>query len=131
MSEFKGDERKLISLISTVIKAADKSSFISDLLESGELFAPLKLTTEEAYIFLKEIIIYEEAGIMCRVPDWWRKKSNSVGLSVKVGEKEPSNVGLSAILDFSPSLTIGNEEISEKELKEFLKMAEGLIQYKG
>lgn len=131
LSEFKGDERKLISLISTVIKAADKSSFISDLLESGELFAPLKLTTEEAYIFLKEIIIYEEAGIMCRVPDWWRKKSNSVGLSVKVGEKEPSNVGLSAILDFSPSLTIGNEEISEKELKEFLKMAEGLIQYKG
>ncbi|MDD3751946.1 MAG: DEAD/DEAH box helicase, partial [Tissierellia bacterium] len=62
---------------------------------------------------------------------WWRKKSNSVGLSVKVGEKEPSGVGLSAILDFSPSLTIGNEEISEKELKEFLKMAEGLIQYKG
>ena len=131
LSEFKGDERKLISLISTVIKAADKSSFISELLENGELFAPLKLTTEEAYIFLKEIVIYEEAGIMCRVPDWWRKKSNSVGLSVKVGEKEPSGVGLTAILDFSPSLTIGNEEISEKELKEFLKMAEGLIQYKG
>lgn len=131
LSEFKGDERKLISLISTVIKAADKSSFISDLLESGELFSPLKLTVEEAYIFLKEIVIYEEAGIMCRVPDWWRKKSNSVGLSVKVGEKEPSNMGLSAILDFSPSLTIGDEEISEKELKEFLKMAEGLIQYKG
>ena len=131
LSEFKGDERKLISLISTVIKAADKSSFISELLESGELFAPLKLTVEEAYIFLKEIVIYEEAGIMCRVPDWWRKKSNSVGLSVKMGEMEPSGVGLSAILDFSPTLTIGDEEISEKELKEFLKMAEGLIQYKG
>ena len=131
LSEFEGDERKLISLISTVIKAADKSSFISGLLESGELFSPLKLKAEEAYIVLKEIVIYEEAGIMCRVPDWWRKKSNSVGISVKVGEKEPSNVGLSAILDFSPILNIGNEEITKGELKEFLKMAEGLVQYKG
>jgi len=131
LSEFKGDEKKLISLISTVVKAAEKSAFISELLESGELFSPLKLTAEEAYIVLKEIVIYEEAGIMCRVPNWWHKKSNSIGLSVKVGEKEPSNVGLSAIMDFSPSLNIGNEAITESELKEFLKMAEGLVQYKG
>ncbi len=131
LSEFEGDEKKLISLISTVVKAAEKSSFITELLESGELFSPLKLTAEEAYIVLKEIVIYEEAGIMCRVPDWWRKKSNSIGLSVKVGEKEPSTVGLSAIIDFSPSLNVGNEAITEGELKEFLKMAEGLVQYKG
>lgn len=131
LSEFKGDERKLISLISTVIKAADKSSFITGLLESGELFSPLKLTIEEAYIVLKEIEIYEEAGIMCRVPNWWRKKSNSISISVKVGEKEPSKVGLSSIIDFSPSLILGGEEITQRELKEFLKMAEGLIQYKG
>jgi len=131
LSEFKGDERKLISLISTVVKAADKSSFISGLLESGELFSPLKLTTDEAYLVLKEIVIYEEAGIMCRVPDWWRKKSNSIGVSVKVGEKEPSTVGLSAIIDFSPSINVGGEDITENEIKEFLKMAEGLVQYKG
>ena len=131
LSEFKGDERKLISLISTVVKAADNSVFISGLLESGELFSPLKLTVEEAYTVLKEISIYEEAGIMCRVPDWWRKRSNAIGLSVKVGEKEPSKVGLMEIIDFSPSLKLGDEDITEKELREFLKMAEGLIQYKG
>lgn len=131
LSEFKGDDKKLISLISTVIKAADKSSFISGLLESGELFSPLKLNTEEAYLFLKEIVIYEEAGIMCRVPDWWRKKSNSVSVSVKVGEKEPAKVGLREIIDFSPTFKLGDEELTEKELKEFLNMAEGLIQYKG
>lgn len=131
LSEFNGDEKKLISLISTVIKAADKSSFISELLESGELFSPLKLTVDEAYLFLKEIEIYEEAGIMCRVPNWWRKKSNSVRISVKVGEKEPSKVSLSAIMDFSPSLNVAGENITERELREFLKMSEGLIQYKG
>ena len=113
------------------IDLSGKYSFISGLLESGELFSPLRLTAEEAYIVLKEIEIYEEAGIMCRVPDWWRKKSNSIGITMKVGEKEPSKIGLSAIMDFSPSLNLDGEEITEAELKEFLKMAEGLVKYKG
>ena len=44
LEEFDGDEKKLLSLISTVIKVAEKSNFISGLMESGELFAPLKFT---------------------------------------------------------------------------------------
>jgi SNF2 family DNA or RNA helicase len=131
LREFDGDEKKLLSLISTVIKAAEKSSFISELLESGELFAPLRLTAQEAYTVLKEIALYEEAGIMCRVPDWWRKSSNSIKISVAVGEKEPPKLGLGAIMDFSPTLKIGDEPLTENELKAFLEMAEGLVQYKG
>jgi non-specific serine/threonine protein kinase len=131
LAEFKGDEKKLLSLISTVIKAADQSVFISNMLESGELFSPSKLSSDEAHTFLKEIVIYEDAGIMCRVPDWWRKKNNSVRLSVTVGEKEPSKLGLEGIMDFHPTLTLGDEMISEQDLKAFLTMAEGLIQYKG
>lgn len=34
---------KLITLISTVIKVAESSKFISELLESGELFNPIKI----------------------------------------------------------------------------------------
>lgn len=131
LAEFEGDDRKLLALISTVIKAAEKSSFISDLLESGELFSPIKLEAEEAYTILKEIELYEEAGIMCRIPDWWRKKNNSIRLSVTVGEKEPSKLGLDAIMDFSPVLSIGDEKITEAELRAFLSMAEGLVPYKG
>lgn len=131
LAEFEGDEKKLLSLISTVIKAADQSAFISELLESGELFSPLKLSAEEAYTVLKEIAIYEKAGIMCRVPDWWRKKNNSIRLSVTVGEKPPSQVGLAAMMDFSPMLKVGDEPLTEQELRAFLDSAEGLISYKG
>ena len=129
--EFKGDDLKLLSLLVTVTKAAQQSVFISDLLESGELFSPLKFTAKEAYTFLKETGIYEEAGIMCRIPDWWRKKSNLVKVTVTVGEKEPSKLGLEAIMDFSPRLLLGDESMTNKELREFLSMAEGLIKYKG
>lgn len=131
LEEYKEDEKKLLSLLSTVSKAAEKSDFISQLMESGELFLPIKLTTKEAYIFLNEIPLYEEAGIMCRIPDWWRKKTNSLRISVTVGEKEPARVGLDAIMDYTPTLMIGEEELTEYELKQFLSMAEGLVLYKG
>lgn len=131
LKEFKGEEPKLLRLISTVIKAAEKSDFISELLESGELFAPLGFTATEAYVFLKEIALYEEAGIMCRVPDWWRKGSNAPRLTITVGQKEPSHLGLKAIMDFSPTLKIGDQLLTEADLEDFLKMAEGLIHYKG
>lgn len=131
LEEFEGDEKKLLALISAVIKAAERSTFISGLMESGELFAPLRLTSEEAYIFLKETALYEEAGIMCRVPDWWRKKSRVAQLSVTVGEKSPSKVGMDAILDFAPVMKLGDDPMTEAEARAFLEMAEGLVQYKG
>jgi len=131
LTEFDGDEKSLLSLISTVIRAAEKSPFISEILESGELFSPLKLTAQEAYTVLKETEIYEEAGIMCRVPDWWKKKYNSIGISVSVGEKKPSKVGLDAIMDFDSSLHFGDDPLTEVELRAFLEMGEGLVQYKG
>ena len=129
--EFKDDQKKLLSLLSAVAKAADASPLIGDLMESGELFSPLRFTAQEAYTFLSEIPIYEEAGIMCRVPDWWRRHTNAVSLSLTVGNKKQSLVGLDAIVDFSPSLMIDGEKLTEKQLKEFLAMAEGLALYKG
>lgn len=131
LAEFKGEEKKLLNLISTVIRAAAKSEFISGLLESGELFAPLKLTAAEAYRVLREIPLYEETGIMCRIPDWWRKDRKSVRLSLTVGNREPSRVGLEAIMDFSPLIKVGETPLTEEEVKEFLNMAEGLVRYKG
>ena len=131
LTEFEGDEKMLLALITTVIKAAQDSDFISALLESGELFSPLKFTAQEAHTFLKELPLYEAAGIMCRVPDWWKKKANRVSVSVKLGTKKPSKVGLDAIMDFSPELSLGGEPISPEELQSFLRMAEGLVRYKG
>ncbi|MEG0093613.1 MAG: DEAD/DEAH box helicase [Erysipelotrichaceae bacterium] len=129
--EFKNDQKKLLQLMATVSKAACESGFISDLMETGELFAPLHFTSEEAYTFLKEIPIYEEAGISCRVPNWWKRKTNAISINVSIGNEKPTQVGLQALLDFQPSLMIDGEEINEDELQAFMNMAEGLTLYKG
>lgn len=129
--EYKDDKEKLLQLMSTISRAADKSNFISDLMESGELFSPLKFTKKEAYTILKEIPIYEQAGIMCRIPNWWKKKSNSLRLSVSIGEKEPSKVGMDALLAFEPQILLGEDKISKEELKKLLSESEGLAFIKG
>ena len=129
--EYKDNEEKLLQLMSTISKAADRSNFISELMENGELFSPLKLTKEEAFIILKEISIYEEAGIMCRIPNWWRKKSNSLKLSVTIGNKEISKIGMDELLSFEPELFLGDEKISPAELKKLLAESEGLAFIKG
>ncbi len=129
--EFKDDTEKLLTLLSAVARAADSSALIGSLMESGELFSPLRFTAADAYTFLKEIPLYEQAGIMCRVPDWWRRRTNAISLSLTVGKKKKSLVGLDSLVDFSPSLMVDGETLTKKQLEEFLKMAEGLVFYKG
>lgn len=129
--EYSEDRTKLLSLLSTITKAANSSAFISDLMETGELFSSIKLTTNEAYTFLSEISIYEAAGIMCRVPNWWKKKTNRLKLSVNIGDKEPSMVGMDAIMSFSPEIYLGDDSITIEEVQQLLNEMEGLTLLKG
>jgi SNF2 family DNA or RNA helicase len=129
--EYGKNSRKLLELLSTVNKASENSDFISELIESGEIFHPIGLTTNEAYIFLKEIPVYEEAGILCRIPNWWKNKSASLKMSVSVGNKTPSRLNFDALVDFNAKLFLGGEAISVSELKKLLSEAEGLAFIKG
>jgi non-specific serine/threonine protein kinase len=122
---------KLLELLSTVHKASEQSAFISELVDSGELFHPLSLTAEEAFTFLKEIPVYEEAGILCRMPNWWKNKSASLKMSVSVGEKTPSRLNLEALVDFKAEMFLGGEAMKVDELKKLLSEAEGLVLIKG
>ncbi|MCL2768413.1 MAG: DEAD/DEAH box helicase, partial [Synergistaceae bacterium] len=121
---------KLIRLLSAVSRAADKSVFISELIESGELFSPLRLTPEEAYTFLLETPIYEECGVICRIPNFWKKKANA-RLKVNVGGKEPSVVGLDALMAFTPSIYLGDDEFTRDEIEQLLSETRGLAFLKG
>ena len=129
--EFKDQNEKLLNLLSTVSKVSDKSEFISDLMETGELFSPLKFTKQEAYLFLKEVSLYEQLGILCRIPNWWRKKTNAPKISISLGEQKPEGVGMDAILSFDPKIYLGDEKISKEELDSLLAQTNGLALLKG
>lgn len=126
LQEYKNDNERLLKLLATVHMAAKKSPLITDLLETGELFHPLAWTSKEAFSFLKEIPVYDESGILCRIPNWWKSNKSRVSLNFSAGDSKPSFVGMDAILNFNAQLFIGDTQISEKEARQLLDESEGL-----
>ena len=126
LQEYENDDEKLLELLTTVHTAEKRSPLISELLQTGELFHPLGWTSGEAFTFLKEIPIYEESGILCRIPNWWKGKQSGVRLNFSLGDKKPSLAGMDAILSFNAQLFLGGTEISEAEAKQLLAESDGL-----
>ncbi|MDR1603359.1 MAG: DEAD/DEAH box helicase [Gracilibacteraceae bacterium] len=129
--EYKGQSAPLLKLLTAVSRAADKSELISELTESGELFLPLKFTAAEAYTFLKEIPLYEECGILCRIPAWWKKRAGALKLSVSIGDRPPTRVGMEALLSFDPAIYFGGEKLSKEDVAALLAQTAGLSYIKG
>ncbi len=126
LQEYSEDSGKMLELLATVHTAANQSHLIDDLLATGELFHPLSWSAREAFVFLKEIPIYEQAGILCRIPNWWKGKTSSSRINISLGGSAPSVVGMDALLDFEPRLYLGEHEITIEEARKLLNETEGL-----
>ncbi len=132
LTEFSDNHEKLLELLSTVATAAEKSSFIKELMTSGELFYPLNLSPDESFRFLQEIPIYEEAGIVCRIPNWWRSGKKGASLAISFGEKKKESLlGINSLVDFDAKIMLGDMALSRKEAEEILHQSEGLVKLKG
>ncbi len=129
---FAGDRAALLSLLAPVDRAAAQSRFLKELVDAGGVFQPLAWTPREAHAFLKDIPAFEAAGIIVRVPDWWHaQRPRRLEVSVTVGAKPPSTLGLDALLDFSVGLTLDGEPITDREWREILAGTDGLALVRG
>jgi len=126
LEEYRDQQHKLLKLLVTVHEAARQSTLVAELLDSGDLFQPLSWSAEEAFTFLQEIPLYEQAGILCRIPNWWKGKAAGIGVQLSIGERPPATVGAEALLDFRPRLLLGDTEISVEEARQLLQQTEGL-----
>ena len=126
------NRQKLLALLSPLSRAAEQSEFVRELVDSGDIYHPLSWTPNEAHRFLCEIALYEQAGLVVRMPDWWNKKSRPrPKVSVSVGGKVPSTLGMDALLDFDVKLTLDGKSLSAKEMDALLASTEGLVLIKG
>lgn len=131
LTEYGADSRELLDLLGTVHQAAAQSAFLSGLLASGEIFHPLALSAGEAYTVLKEIPVYEQAGILCRIPNWWKNRAAGLRLNIRLGESKPSTLGMDALVSFDAGLVLGDGPISDDEARRLLDECEGLAFIKG
>lgn len=134
LKEYTGtkNRQKLLSLLAPLSRAAEQSEFVRELVDAGDVYHPLSWTPEEAHRFLCEISLYEAAGLIVRVPDWWSAKNKPrPKVSVSVGGKAPSSLGMDALLDFDVHLAFDGKKLSKREIKELLASTQGLLMLKG
>ncbi len=120
----------LLALLRPVDRAAAKSALVKQLVDAGELFQPLAWTVRQAHRFLREVPLCEEAGVVVRVPDWWRARRR-VQVGVTVGSAAPSQLGLNALLDFSVGLALDGEPLSDEEWRTVRASSDGLALIRG
>ncbi|MCD8308140.1 MAG: DEAD/DEAH box helicase [Clostridia bacterium] len=131
LTEFKSDHARLLNLLSCLNRAADVSPLISSFVTSGEMFHPLRLTPQEAWEFLKDVEKIEETGILCRIPNWWRKKSGVPSVSIKLGEEQPSLLGFKTLISLRPQLVVDGVVLTREDIRYLLEQSEGLALLKG
>ncbi len=85
LRDFASDKGALLSLLLPVQRAAEASALVKELVDDGKLFRTLAWTPAEALRFLREVPAFEAAGIVVRVPDWWKKRSR-LGVEVKLAD---------------------------------------------
>ncbi|HVS72364.1 MAG TPA: DEAD/DEAH box helicase [Phycisphaerae bacterium] len=130
------DRQALVSLLTPVQRAAEKCTLAAELVESKTLYQPQAWTAAQAYRFLQDIPLFEDSGIIVRVPDWWKRKAPPRPVvSVKIGDAAPSRLGADALLDFSVEATLNGEKLTAQELREIEAAAgagaAGLVRLKG
>ncbi|MGC8642392.1 MAG: SNF2 helicase-associated domain-containing protein, partial [Isosphaeraceae bacterium] len=74
LQQYAGAKNKaaLLSLLLPIQRAAERSTLVQEMVESGEIYHPLAWTPGDAYRFLHDIPVFEESGLVVRVPDWWK-----------------------------------------------------------
>jgi SNF2 family DNA or RNA helicase len=130
-----GSDRKslLLKLLLPMQKAAEKSPFLCRLVESGEIFQPTAWTASQAYLFLKDVPLFEEAGITIRIPNWWSaKKPPRPTVTVKIGGESQALAGLDSLLDFDMHVSLPDgSKLSSQELADILAAQENLVRVRG
>ncbi len=126
------DRAKLSELLTPVRAAADVSPLVKELLASRDLFQPQAWTIPQAYRFLRDVPLFEQSGLVARVPNWWRpRQPPRAKVEVRVGESKKSSVGADQLLEFSVGLSLDGEPLTKAERRQLLAASEGLLLLRG
>ncbi|WP_425504941.1 DEAD/DEAH box helicase [Puniceicoccus vermicola] len=134
LKEFSEERNRevLLRLLSPLHRASENSPLIADLIETGNIFQPILWSPAEAYQFLQSVPLFEEAGLLVRLPNWWKKrKGPRPQVAATIGKKRTSGVGLEGMLDFSLEVVVDGRTLTRQEVEALLDGEDGLVRLGG
>ena len=133
LQEYAGEDNKaaLARLLRPVQRAAESSSMVSELVNTGQIYQPLAWQPRQAYQLLKEADALESSGVLVHLPDWWKKRPRAK-VNVSLGGKDAGVLSAQSLLDFDVSVSLDNETLDRQDLEELLGNGEeGLVRFRG
>jgi non-specific serine/threonine protein kinase len=134
LEEYAGARNRdaLLSLLQPVQRAAAASPLAKELVDSGDVFHPQAWEPARAYAFLKAVPHFEAAGVVVKVPDWWKmRQAPRPQVRVTVGSRAASGLGLEAMLDFRVDLALDGEPLTAAEWEALEQSTEHLVRLRG
>jgi superfamily II DNA or RNA helicase len=122
----------LLSLLLPVQRASESCPWLKAMVESGEIFHPLRWLPGDAFQLLSDVPKLESAGVVVRMPAAWRaSRPLRAQVTATVGGKAPSGLGKDALLDFHMEVTLDGEVLTRAEIGELLAKSDGLALLRG
>jgi len=134
LQEYAGakNRERLLSLLMPVQRAAEQCGWLKTMVDTGEIFHPLRWRPQQALALLKDVSTLESAGVVVRMPASWRmNRPARPQVKATVGGKAPSHLGMDALLDFRMEVTLDGENLSAAEIKRLLAQTDGLAFIRG
>ncbi len=139
LSIYANDHRALVSLLEPLQKAAQHGSFVKSLIETRSIYSPMAWDAARTYAFLQETGYLEEAGIVVRMVNLWKKHPPRVQVAITADleqpndqhDSPPSTCTIHSLLHFSVAASLGGRHLSQEELDDLLAQEGGLIRFHG
>jgi non-specific serine/threonine protein kinase len=134
LREYAGAENRdrLLSLLLPVQRAAESCLWLRAMVDTGEIFHPLRWVPTQAMQLLRDVEKLESAGVVVRMPATWRaNRPTRAQVTATVGGRPPSGLGQAALLDFHLEVVLDGERLSKAEVQELLRTSDELVLVRG
>ena len=126
------DQTALSALLAPVRTAAEKSQLLREWLETKRLFQPMAMSPQEAFRVLRDTAVFQESGIVMKLPDWWRSgKGPRPTVSVTIDAPKQASLHAGALLSFKIAASLEGAPLTDAEWEKLLSADTGLVSLRG
>ncbi|TDU81572.1 non-specific serine/threonine protein kinase [Prosthecobacter fusiformis] len=127
------DQAAMQALLEPVRTAAAQSALLREWLETRRLFQPLALDPQEAYRWLRDSHLFQESGIVVKLPNWWREgKGTRPTVQVTIdAPQEGGGLHAGGMLSFRVDKALQGSPLTEAEWEKLLSAETGLVSLRG